>query len=119
MSVESDFYALLAAHAGVSALVAARIYPQAMPERTAYPAIVFARSATDHERLLDNSIATTRYEIEVGCWAKTNTAADAVAEAVSAALRAPGSDYDAIGQSAGFDPETGLHAALLVVQRYI
>lgn len=117
MSVESDFYALLSGAAGVTTLVSTRIYPDAMPEDVAYPAVVFSRSTTEIERLLDNSIATVRYELEVNCWAKTRTTADAVADAIAAAL--VNSQYDLMGQSAGFDAETGLFAAMQVVQRFI
>lgn len=116
MSVEDDFYDLASGTAGVSALVGDRIYPDAMPEKTAYPAVVYSRSATDEERLLDGSVASIRYELEVNCWAKTRTAADAVGDAIGAAL--VGTSFCQIGRTAGYDAETGLFAAMLIIDRF-
>lgn len=111
MSVSDDLFALLSTAAGVTALVGQRIYPDALPEKAAYPAIVYAAATPEIERLLDGTIATQRVELSLGCWAPTRTAADAVGDAVTDALA--GTAFYLQRRDAAFDPETGLFAALL------
>lgn len=117
MSAEDDFYALVSADAGVKAEVDERIYPDALPEKCPYPAVAYSRSATEPDRLLDGSVAETRVELSVGCWAETRSAADAAAAAIAAALA--DTDFDAVDQVAGLDPEVGLYVATLKVETYI
>ncbi|MCB1900820.1 MAG: DUF3168 domain-containing protein, partial [Rhodocyclaceae bacterium] len=47
MNAETRLYEILTAHSPLTALVATRIYPDAMPANTTYPAIVFSRSSTE------------------------------------------------------------------------
>lgn len=117
MSAETDFYALLSGSAGVTALVGTRIYPDVLPEDCIYPAIVYARSGTDPERLLDGSVAVTRIELACAAWAETRVSADAVADAVEAALL--GGGFATLSRVAAADPETGLLAAQLNVDIFV
>lgn len=113
MSVETDFYALLSGSAGVTALVADRIYPDAMPEKCAYPAVVFSRAGTVPVYLISGSMAAAEINLSVGCWSETRTQADQVADAVQAALA--GSEFVIGRRDGAFDPETGLIATLIEV----
>jgi hypothetical protein len=117
MTVETDFYALLTGSAGMTALVAQRIYPDILPEKAAWPAIVFARQATEHDRLIDGTIAATRVELSVQVWAETRTSAAAVSDAIEAAL--VGSEYMVLARADAADPETGLLGCLLAIDRFI
>lgn len=116
MTVESDFYALISGAGSVTALVAARIYPDVLPEECVYPAIVFARGSTDLVYSISGQCFGGDVSLNVGCWAKTRGAADGVAAAVIAALT-PGV-WTTPGQDAAYDPETGLYATTLVVTKF-
>lgn len=116
MTVESDFYTLLSGNAGVIAVVGARIYPDSLPEKCAYPAVVFSRTRTETLRTLAGVSVGADVDLTVQCWAETRTAADAAALAVAAALS--GTDFETPGPEAAADPETGLLASLLVVSTF-
>ena len=116
MSAETDFYALLTGSAGVTALVAQRIYPDAMPEKCAYPAVVFTRSSTEPVYLISGGMAAAEISLSVGCWAETRTQADQVADAVQAALI--GSEFVMQRRDGAFDAETGLVATLIEVSNF-
>lgn len=88
MSAESDVYAALANDAGLSALVAGRIFPDAIPEESPLPAIAFVRAGGEKFYGLDNSLHAERVRMRVVCWAETRTAANAIGDAVTAALLA-------------------------------
>ena len=117
MSAESILYSTLAASPAVTALVgagaAARIYPDAMPEGAAYPVIVFSRSGTEYVVTLDGLKHGEFATLGIQCWGDTRAQADAVADAVEAALLAAGEIPEA--REAGYDPETGLIATLMSV----
>ena len=116
MSVESDFRALLAAHAPLTALVGTRIALNAVPEQSALPLVVYAVS---HSRTLglDNSLLADQCAIAVQCWADTATAADAVADAVVAAIATAAAGQAAVlARSTTFDPEMGLDGTELTVE---
>jgi hypothetical protein len=54
MSAETELYAALSGAAGITALVGSRIYPDAIPEEVALPALVFSRQATEPFRHAGN-----------------------------------------------------------------
>lgn len=113
MSAESDLYAILSGDAAITALVGTRIYPDAMPEETTYPAIVFSRTSTEPVGTISGQRFGEFASMQVGCWAKTRGASDAVATAVTDALIVAG-EMDTARQG-GFDPETGLFATTVDV----
>ena len=47
MSAESDVYAALSGFSGLTTIVGTAIYPDVLPEKTPYPAVVFARVRTE------------------------------------------------------------------------
>lgn len=122
MSVESDFRALLAGNAGVTALVGTRIAkdatePPADESAPVYPLIVFSAR---HSPILgmDRSDFGEQVTLTVQCWAETGEQATAVADAVSAAvLTAPAASCaTVIDQTTAFDEETDLDAVVLTVE---
>ncbi|HNT63663.1 MAG TPA: DUF3168 domain-containing protein [Candidatus Desulfobacillus denitrificans] len=116
MAAEDALYTLLSGAAGVTALVAARIYPDVLPEECAYPAIVFARQSTEPYLGIGNQVFGADVAVAIDCWAKTRTSADAVAAAVEAALS--GSAFLRRGRNAAYDPETGLFATQIAVEYF-
>ena len=71
MSIESATYTRLAAHAGVSAIVSTRIYPQHLPQKPTYPCIAYRRQDFNPVSLLgaDTTVADTR--MDIACFAIT------------------------------------------------
>lgn len=88
MSAESDLRALLLADAGVSALVGSRVRAGRAEEDDARPYVVFSREDTEREETLSGEVVSETAVIAVECWADSQGQADAVADAVDAALRA-------------------------------
>jgi len=116
MSVETDFRALLAGNASVTALVGTRIALNAVPEDAALPLVVYAVS---HDRTvgLDGTLLAEQCSVAVQCWADTATAADAVADAVVAAIATAAAGQAAVlARSTTFDPEMGLDGTELTVE---
>ena len=116
MSIETDFRALLAAHAPLTALVGARIALNAVPEGSAFPLVVFAAS---HDRIngLDGLLLADNCSLAVQCWADSAAAADAVADAVLAAVEtAPAARSATVAdRSTTFDPDLGADGVTLTV----
>lgn len=108
MSAESDLYTVLSSYAPLTALVSTRIYPDAIPEDKALPAVVYSTEAATPEWCLNNSLAATGYRFRIAAWGTTRTAAAAVGDAIVAALLAAGVPYD--NRFSGFDAEVGQFA---------
>jgi hypothetical protein len=117
MIADAAFYTLLSGTSGVTALVNTRIYPDVLPEKCAYPAIVFAERALPF-RALDGTKLGDDVTLTVGCWAETRADADAVAAATLAACATSSFSVDD-GPEAGADPETGLLVAILTVEIFV
>lgn len=112
MSVESDLYTLLTAAPAVTALAAQRIYPDALPEKTTYPALVFSVDRAPIYTISGHNCGADA-TAEIECWAKTRSDANALAAAVEAALAAAGHTPER--RTPGMDPETALLAAVVSV----
>ena len=69
MSIESATYTRLAAHAGVSALVSDRIYPQHLPQNTTYPCVAYRRQDGNPVSLLGSDTSVMHTRIEIACFA--------------------------------------------------
>ena len=113
MSAESDLYAVLAGYAPLTALVSTRIYPDAIPEDQALPAVVFSTESATPEWCLNNSVAATPYRFRIAGWGTTRTSAKAVGDAVVAGLLATGVPYD--NRFSGFDADVGQFADVVEI----
>lgn len=120
MSIETDFRALLAGHAGLTALVGTRIALNAVPPGMARPLVVFTAAHDLTHNLLGQAVADT-CSLAVQCWADTAAAADAVADQVAAAVAAAPSDAGAVvlDRATGYDPDLDLHATVLTVEWWV
>jgi len=116
VSVETEFRALLANAAGVTALVGTRVALNSVPQGSALPLIVFSVS---HERTLglDGTVLADQCTLAVQCWAETAAQADAVADAVVTAVGTATADRGAAvtARSTAFEPELGLDGVALAV----
>ena len=113
MSAETEFRAVLAGYAGLTALVSTRIAQNSIEQGAALPYVVFS-SQQQPTHGLNNTLLATQVTFATECWADTAAAADAVADQVLAALAAQGVVHTA--RVSGFDPELGLDATVLTVE---
>ncbi len=111
MSAETDLQALLEGAAGVAALVGDRIAQNAIDQGQAVPYIVYTSQHTP-DYGLNNALLATNVQFRIECWAATAVAADAIADAVRAALLAEG--VVCTSRVTGHSPETALDATILV-----
>lgn len=86
MILEEGVYAQLIGNSGVSAVVANRVYPLALPQKPAYPAIRFQRisSTPEHSHGGHSGVATTRVQFD--CFDVTALGAKRLGELVRLAL---------------------------------
>lgn len=115
MTAATDLRAVLAAHAGLVALVSDRIRADLADELDATPFVVFKRVGIEPTYGLDNSELARKETFQVECWGDTRGSSSDVAEQVIAALKAAGlppspSDPDAL------DPDIGARAVVLNVE---
>lgn len=101
MSAEAELYAGLVAHTGLAALVADRVWPDAMPENGSLPGVVFTADTAAPERNLEGQALATLVRIKVIAWATTRTGAKQVGDAIVTALDAMGQPYET--RAAGYD----------------
>lgn len=86
MTIADDIYTTLTGDAGVSALVSTRVYPMDMPQNATLPALTYTRVSETPLVNLDGENATRNSRYQVDCFASTYTGAQALAEAVKAAM---------------------------------
>lgn len=113
MSMESDLRALLVAYAPLTALVSTRIAADRIEQGAARPFVVYTRTGTEPVQTLDGTLHASKATFDVQCWADTRTAAEAVADAIQAALVA---DARAIvGRASGYDADLDLEATVISI----
>ena len=88
--VGSDFEQALVSHltndAGVSALVASRVYPEPVPQNATYPLICYMRIASTHEHVMGGAAGYLEARYQIKCWASSRSAVKTLADAVRLAL---------------------------------
>lgn len=117
MSIEADFRARAIAHAPLVALVAQRVSLGAAPQGSPLPLVVYA-CKHDYDRTLDGTVAEELGTIDAECWAETALQAEAVADALIAAVehtQAASACWSVVRQP-DFDTDTGLHVTTVRFQ---
>ena len=115
MSAETDLRALLLTVPAVTALIGSRIASDRIEQGTARPFVMYTRTGTVPYTTIDGQVMATQALIEIQCWADSRAQADAVAEAVTTAIRAT-TTQTVTGQSAAYDGELDLESTLLTVE---
>ena len=113
MSAETEFRALLAADAALTALVSTRIAQNGVPQGAVFPLVVFAASHNPSYGL-DNTLLDDEVTFSVQCWAATALQADSVADAVDASLA--GSAGIVTERASAHDEDMGADCTVLTVQ---
>lgn len=76
----------LVAQSGVSDLISTRMYPDILPQDTAFPSIVYAVISDITEHHLSAASNVSRSLIQIDCFASSRLSANALAEAVRAEM---------------------------------
>lgn len=111
MSAETELYAALSGRAGLTALVSTRIYPDAIPENAALPAVVYVRSNTSPYYTIGGILVAEDVKFAITAWSESRTNAEAVADQIQLALDGAGNPIT--DRSSGFDAEVGLFAVTI------
>jgi hypothetical protein len=117
-TIDTAIWLRLSGYAGLSALVAARIYPPPVPQNAVYPLVTYQLidEVEQHAFGVASGIVDTRYQVD--CWAFTLSGARALATQVRLALDNYAGTSDTIiilnsffdsGKVMDFDPEEGVH----------
>jgi hypothetical protein len=114
MSAETDLRALLAGTAGVTALVSTRIAADRIEQGVARPFVVYSRTASDPLVSIDGAHLKTMATLEVSCWGDTRASADAVADAVTTAVRGQ-LTQSVVGRNAAYDETLDAEGTVLIV----
>lgn len=117
MSAETEFRALLVAHAGLAALVGTRVAEAAVPPGSPLPYVAFV-SRHDRTHNLAGQLMADQVFFTVQCWAESAAAAAAVAAQVVLAVEGADPDRGAVvlNTETAFDPELQLDASILTVE---
>lgn len=105
------FSALTAVAGGLYAHVAARVYPEAMPQGAAQPCIVYRRVSTARQQALGSAqtVLSSRPRFQFTVWALTAASAWTIADALLTQLRATSYAVTVENEWTMRDPETNLH----------
>lgn len=114
MSAESTLYGWLAGDGALDLLIAGRIYPDVIPGDQALPAVAYARTGTEPIATIHGTVAGRFVNLQVQCWGETRPDAEAVADAVEAALIAAGETPT--NRSVLFDTESGNYGTSIDVR---
>lgn len=115
MNIEDGLYDYLKNNVGVSAIVASRIFPLVMAQKTTLPAITYQTSSLKPDRNMGGNTGRMTATIQLNAWAETYTEVKSLAEALRSALNdysgAMGSDTirrsGVESETDGWDEETG------------
>ena len=111
MSAETDLYTMLSTGPALASLVGSRIYPDALPEKCAYPAVIFSRAGTEPVNTIHSTSAGAFVSFSISGWARSRAEADAVADAIEEALNTAGEVIT--GRLGGYDEELELQGCII------
>jgi len=84
--IQTDVYETLSGDQAISDLVADRIYPRRLPQNVIIPAVVYTINEINPVRSLSGESGLDNGIVEIICWAKEYSSAQALAVAVRAAF---------------------------------
>jgi len=86
MGLDADIYAYLVGQAGITNLVSTRVYPNVLPQNSAYPSITYSRVSDNPVRAMsaDASVKQSRYQFDA--WGTSAESARALADQIISAL---------------------------------
>lgn len=109
MTAEASLYTALTDHAGLTALVSARIYPLVIPPDPTLPAIAYQRIVSTPVETMDQSgSGVDRVVFQVTAWSTTNAEAHSVIAQVDLAMAAASFAVVTLSVRDDYDYETKL-----------
>jgi len=84
--IEQALYTRLTGFAGLSALVASRVYPMRLPQSPTYPAVTYQRVAGERTPAMGADTGVMAAVVQLDAWGATYPSAKAVAKQVRLAL---------------------------------
>jgi hypothetical protein len=108
---ETQVKSALVSAGGLVALVGDRIDPDEISAKSVLPAVTFDRGDSAPEYGLDNTLYASKVTMNVTAWAKTRLAANAVADAVVAAMLAV--ELVQSSRASAYEPELDEYAVVL------
>lgn len=120
MTVETDFRAVAVAHAPLVALVGQRVVQNGIDDGTEGDYIVFTTSHEPHLGI-GGQVLGDQVSITAECWAATAMRANAIADALVAAMATapPMACVTVTNRASGFDGDLGLDATVLSLEWWI
>lgn len=85
--IHEALFARLSGYAGLTALVATRVYPRQLPQNPTYPAVTYERISADRQSAMGSDSGLVSGRWQVSSWGKTYTDARDAAEQVRKALQ--------------------------------
>lgn len=112
MSAETQIYSTLTGAAGVTAIVALRIYPDFLAQEITLPAIVNQRADSEYVNTIHSGVPVAiKVTMDTFCLASTRIGAEVLADAVEIAL--PAGLFIVSGRRPEFDAETLTFATII------
>lgn len=111
MTIEQDVYDVLAAHAGLAALVSTRIYQVAFPPGADFPCVTLQMISEPTEQVVPGTIVASSPRFQLTAWAQDRDVVASVGEQLKlAAVSGIGTfaDVTVQGGAAGQEPDAGL-----------
>lgn len=101
--------------AGVTALASTRVYLVELEQDCTLPAITTEPTEVDPQNTLGAEASLSNSQWLIECWAKTYSAAEALADAVETAMATAGTDFTAVrtGRDVVFDNNAGIRGVSL------
>ncbi|MCX6023000.1 MAG: DUF3168 domain-containing protein [Chloroflexi bacterium] len=81
-TIEEGIAARMTGFSGLSALVAARVYPVRLPQGATLPAVTYQRVSGQRTHTVGGRSNLARHRYQMSCWADSHKVAAAVAEQV-------------------------------------
>lgn len=115
MSAEEDLYTALSGDAGIIALVGTRVHIDKRDEDEVLPSIVFQRTGTRPVTTIHGTVVANTIALGVACVAETRASAEAVANAVEAAVVPT---FILVNRVSDYDPDTQFHVATVSLNKH-
>jgi len=116
MSAETELFAALRDSAAVGALINDKIYPDALPQEVALPAVVYQRTGTDKIRSIHGTTLGERSVLLLQVLGEVKVTAESIADACEAALEA--ANFVPTGRASGMVPDTDTRVIELTVEHH-
>ncbi|MDP9192299.1 MAG: DUF3168 domain-containing protein [Acidobacteriota bacterium] len=115
--IRQAVFSQLSGTAGLSALIASRIYPKVLPQQPTMPAIVYQLIDNDREQVHRGQTTGTKARVQLTVWGNSEASVSAVKEQMRLAMIAAHGSVASVtidgvtceGEVEGYEPDTMRH----------